>query len=157
MNPDSEGFLLWVRLGRIGTLDGDVAVSAWWWRRIVAAWLIASLLVVAVVESAAAALDGTNYWERKGYARGQPSWCEASGPHAYNRTAALFIRESSNARSDYSYVSVGIGLIVLGAADMLADRKHLSQTRRQFLCSILEQRQREFLAIFKERELHPYS
>ena len=113
----------WDHLGPIGAFGAGSAENANWWRRITLIWGALSLLVVFVVEISAATLDGTNFWERHGFEREAASWCEASGS-AYARTESLFIRESSNARSDYSYVSVGIGMITLGVADALANRRH---------------------------------
>jgi len=93
------------------------------WSNVIAVFFTLWVLLVISVESVNAVLDGSNYWSD--FTHNFPEWCEAQDVD--NSTLARFIIEPSNARSDYSYAGVGIGMIVIGAADAANNYRHRKQ------------------------------
>ena len=121
-------------LGQIGAHDAGAAENRWWWQRIGAVWLLLCAIVVAAVEEADARLRGTDYWTRHGFTYNHPKWCEArrdgGAGGAGGGISTDFIRESSNARSDYAYVFAGLGMLLVGGADAWCNHHHHHRRRR---------------------------
>jgi hypothetical protein len=76
----------------------------------IAVWVCAWAATIISVEALAARYDGESFWDK--CTLENSTWCEAK-----DADRSLFIIESSNARSDYSYLGIGLGMMVLGIAD----------------------------------------